>query len=67
MKVIELENNNIKLVADENKIIQSKATHFDEELNTEVPDVEGTIVYLGKNDKPENYIEVEVKDGCSEI
>ena len=67
MKVIELENNNIKLVADENKIIQSKATHFDEELNTEVPDVEGTIVYLGKNDNAENYIEEEVEYGSSKI
>ena len=65
MKVIR--SKNIKLIADEGKIIQSLATHFDEELQKEVPDVEGTIIYLGKNDKPENYIEVEVEDGCSEV
>ena len=59
MKIIELENGNIKLAADEGKIIQSKATHYDEELQKDVPDVEGTIIYLGKNDSAENYIEVE--------
>ena len=65
MKIIR--SKNIKLIADEGMIIQSKATHFDEELQGQVPDIEGPVVYLGKNDKPENYIEVEVEDGCSEI
>lgn len=48
-----------KLVAEEGKIIVSKARHYDEELEKEVPDVQGKIVYLGKNDNEENYEEVE--------
>lgn len=59
MKIIELKNGNLKLKADDGKIIQSKATHYDEEQEKEVQDVEGTIIYLGKNDSPENYVEVE--------
>jgi len=62
MKVIELESKNIKLVADESKIIKSKATHFDEELQKEVADISGEIIYLGKNDKAENYVEVEKEE-----
>lgn len=65
MKVVK--SKNVKLIADEGMIIQSKATHYDEELQVQVPDIEGPVVYLGKNDVPKNYIEVEVKDGCSEI
>lgn len=59
MQVIALENENTKLVADEGKMIQSKATHYDEELKQEVHDVQGEIIYLGKNDSEENYEEVE--------
>ena len=59
MKIVKLENNNIKLVADEGKIIQSKATHIDEETNETVPDVQGPVIYLGKNDSEENYEEIE--------
>lgn len=51
-----------KLVADEGKIIQSKATHIDEETNKEVADISGETIYLGKNDKQENYIEVDEED-----
>lgn len=59
MKVEKLENGNIKLLADEGKIIISKSTHYDEELEKEVSDVESTLIYLGKNDEVENYIEIE--------
>lgn len=60
MKVEEFIKGCFRIVADEGKIIQSKATHFDEELQKEISDVSGKIIYLGKNDKVENYIEVEV-------
>lgn len=63
MKVEKLENGNIRLLADEGKIIQSKSTHYDEELNKEVSDIESTIIYLGKNDSEENYMEVENVSG----
>ena len=59
MKVIELKNKNVKLIAEEGCVIQSKATHVDEETNEIVPDIEGTVIYLGKNDREENYVEVE--------
>ena len=59
MEVEKLENGNIRLLADEGKIIQSKKTHYDEELKKDVPDIESTIIYLGKNDSEENYMEVE--------
>ena len=59
MKVEEVKN--IKLIADEGKIIRSKKTHYDEETKKQVPDVEGKIVYLGKNDKAENYEEIEAE------
>lgn len=59
MKIIELKNGNLKLLADEGKIIRSLSTHYDEELEKDVPDVEGTIIYLGKNDSVENYEEIE--------
>ena len=59
MKVEKLDNGNIRLLADEGKIIQSKKTHYDEELKKDVPNVESTLIYLGKNDEPENYIEIE--------
>lgn len=65
MKVEKLENGNIRLLADEGKIIQSKKTHYDEELQQDVQDVESTIIYLGKNDEVENYMEVE--NGSSEV
>ncbi len=59
MKVIELKKKNRKLIADEGKILQSKVMHFDEEMGQAVPDVSGEIIYLGKNDKQENYVEVD--------
>ncbi len=59
MKVVELKNKNIKLVADRGKMIQSKAMHYDEELGQEVSDISGEVIYLGKNDRAENYEEVE--------
>lgn len=59
MKVEELKNGNIRLLASVGKMIQSKSTHYDEELQKDVPNVESTIVYLGKNDSIENYTEVE--------
>lgn len=64
MKVVELKNKNVKLVADEGKIIQSKATHIDEESGQEVANIKGEVIYLGKNDKQENYIEVEKEEEC---
>lgn len=62
MKVEELKNGNIRLLASVGKMIQSKSTHYDEELQKDVPDVESTIIYLGKNDSIENYTEVENGD-----
>lgn len=59
MKVVELKNKNIKLVADRGKMIQSKAMHYDEELGQDVADISGEVIYLGKNDRQENYVEVE--------
>ena len=64
MKVVELKNKNVKLVADEGKIIQSKSTHIDEESGQEVANIKGEVIYLGKNDKQENYIEVEKEQEC---
>ncbi len=66
MQVIKLENKNIKLVANKGKIIQSKAKHYDEELKQEVVDVSGKTIYLGKNDREENYEEVENLEGETE-
>lgn len=62
MKVVVLKNKNVKLVADDGKIVQSKATHIDEETNDIVPDVMGFVIYLGKYDKQENYVEVEMEE-----
>lgn len=62
MKIEKLESGNIRLLADEGKIIQSKKTHYDEELQKDVPNVESTIVYLGKNDSEENYIEIDIQN-----
>lgn len=62
MKVVELKNKNIKLVADRGKMIQSKAMHYDEELGQEVPGISGEVIYLGKNDRAENYEEVEKEE-----
>ena len=62
MKVIELENKNVKLGAEEGKIIQSKAMYFDEELGQDVPNVQGRKIYLGRNDDVENYKEIEEKE-----
>ena len=59
MQIIKLKNKNIKLGADEGLIIQSRAMNIDEESKEEVADISGETIYLGKNDKQENYIEVE--------
>lgn len=62
MEIVELKNGNIKLVADGNKIIESKVKHYDEETEQEVADIRGETIYLGKNDKAENYEEVEKEE-----
>ncbi len=62
MDVVRLRNGNVKLVADEGKRICSRSTHFDEELGEEVLDVEGEVIYLGRYDRQENYVEVERED-----
>lgn len=62
MKVEEFIKGCFRIVADEGKMIQSKATHFDEELGQEVPDISGEVIYLGKNDRQENYVEVEKEE-----
>ena len=59
MKVVELKNGNVKLVAEVGRMIQSRARHYDEELKKDVADVQGSMIYLGKNDRVENYEEVE--------
>lgn len=59
MKVEEFIKGCFRIVADRGKVIQSKATHFDEELEREVADISGEVIYLGKHDKEENYVEVE--------
>ena len=63
MKVEEFIKGCFRIVADEGKILQSKASHFDEELGQEVPDISGEVIYLGKHDKEENYEEVEKGGG----
>jgi hypothetical protein len=48
-----------KLIAEEGKILVSKSTHYDEETKQEIPDIKSKIVYLGKNDTEDNYVEIE--------
>lgn len=62
MEIIELKNGNVKLVADEGKVLQSKAMHFEEGLEEEVPDVMGEVIYLGRNDCAGNYVEIEKEE-----
>ena len=62
MKVEEFIKGCFRIVADEGKILQSKASHFDEELGQDVADISGEVIYLGKNDKKENYEEVEKEE-----
>ncbi|MDE6947550.1 MAG: hypothetical protein K2P14_10255 [Anaeroplasmataceae bacterium] len=62
MKKVKLDNGNIKLVAEDGYIVQSKATYFDEEKEQNVPNIESKIIYLGKNDSEDNYIEIENND-----
>ena len=52
----------IKLIADENKIIVSKAVHYDYELEKQVPNIIGEIIVLGIKDKVENYKEIDKED-----
>ena len=59
MKQEILKSGGIKLIAEDGYVIKSKSTHYNEELEQEVPDVEGTLIYLGKNDSIENYEEIE--------
>lgn len=49
----------IELKAEENKIIISKSTYFDEELGQEVPEIKSEQIFLGIYDSPENYYEIE--------
>lgn len=57
-----------KLVASEGKIIVSNSTHIDEETGEEVPDVQGKVIYLGKNDSEENYEEIDfVEENLEEV
>ena len=63
MEQEKLKSGKIKLIAKEGYIIKSKSTHFDEEKGQEVPDVEGTLIYLGINDKAENYKAEKVEEG----
>lgn len=62
MRIVELKNGNVKLVAEEGRVIQSRAEHYDEELEGEVADVKGAVVYLGRNDMAENYVEIEKEE-----
>ncbi len=62
MKVEEFIKGCFRIVADKGKIIQSKATHYDEETEQEVVNVQGEVIYLGKNDSSENYEEVEKEE-----
>lgn len=62
MKIEEFVKGCFRIVADDGKIIQSKATHYDEEAKQEVADIQGEVIYLGKNDSEENYEEVEKEE-----
>ena len=53
-----------KLIAEDGKIIRSKATH--EEDGKIIHDVQAKIVYLGKNDSVENYEEIEEENLINE-
>lgn len=63
MEEEKLKSGKIKLVAKEGYIIKSKSTHYDEEKGQEVPDVEGTLIYLGINDSVENYEDEKIEEG----
>lgn len=58
MRIEEFRKGYFRLVADEGKVIQSKARHVDEKMDERVPDIMGSVIYLGKNDVMENYEEV---------
>lgn len=62
MKVEEFIKGCFRIVADDGYIIQSKATHYEEESGQEVSDISGEVIYLGKNDRQENYVEVEKEE-----
>lgn len=62
MKVEEFRKGYFRIVADEGKVIQSKATHYDEERGKELADIVSETIYLGKNDSEENYEEVEKEE-----
>lgn len=51
-----------RIVAEEGKIIESKARHYDEELGEEVADIVSEVIYLGKNDGADNYEEIEKEE-----
>lgn len=61
MEVEEFVKGSFRLIAKEGYIIKSKATHYDEETGQEVPDIEGTLIYLGINDSVENYEAKEIE------
>lgn len=60
--IVKLDNGNIKLVAEDGYIIQSKSMHLDKESGQDIADVSGKTIYLGKNDVVENYIKVKTED-----
>lgn len=62
MKVEEFIKGCFRIVADEGKIIRLKAMHYDEEMGQRVVDIRGEVIYLGKNDRVENYEEVEKEE-----
>ena len=51
MKVEEFIKGCFRIVADDGYIIQSKATHYEEESGQEVSDISGEVIYLGKKDR----------------
>lgn len=58
---MELQEKNVKirkLTADEGKVIVSKETEKDENGNDR-PVVQAKVIYLGKEDSEENYVEIE--------
>lgn len=50
-----------KLVAEDGKIIVSKATIIDEN-GIEIPSIKSKEIYLGSEDKEDNYLEIEIEE-----
>lgn len=62
MKVEEFREGCFRIVADSGKMIESKLKHYDEEMEQDVANIRGEVIYLGKNDSEENYEEVEKEE-----